>query len=228
METPRKRVVASASHELRTPLTIGRALVELAMHRKSASEDVKQLGESLLEINTRHERLINGLLLLAGSEREIIERLPVDLADVVGHVVAETATEAQHAGVIVKEQAGEAFTLGDALLLERLVHNLVENAVRHNVKVGGWVSVLSRTHPDATVEVEVSNTGPTVPPYEIPSLFEPFRRLGDERLVTAKGAGLGLSIVRSVVRAHDGHINARPREGGGLTVIVTLPACEPS
>jgi signal transduction histidine kinase len=223
-----RHFVASASHELRTPLTVGRALVELAMHRKSASEDVKQLGESLLEINSRHERLITGLLLLAGSEKEITERLPVDLADVVGHVVAQSATEAEQAGVIVKEQADEAFTLGDALLLERLVHNLVENAVRHNVKDGGWVSVLSRTRADATVEVEVSNTGPVVPPYEIPSLFEPFRRLGAERLVTAKGAGLGLSIVRSVVRAHDGHIHARPREGGGLTVSVTLPACEPS
>ncbi|WP_248963739.1 sensor histidine kinase [Sphaerisporangium perillae] len=221
-----RHFVASASHELRTPLTVGRALVELAMHRKSASEDVKQLGESLLEINSGHERLISGLLLLAGSEKEITERLPVDLADVVGHVVAQSATEAEQAGVIVKEQAGEAFTLGDALLLERLVHNLVENAVRHNVEDGGWVSVLSRTRADATVEVEVSNTGPVVPPYEIPSLFEPFRRLGAERLIT-KGAGLGLSIVRSVVRAHDGHIDARPREGGGLTVTVTLPACDP-
>ncbi|MGV9778151.1 sensor histidine kinase [Streptosporangium sp. NPDC003464] len=219
-----RRFVANASHELRTPLTVGRALVELAMHRRSASEDVKQLGESLLEINSRHERLIAGLLLLAGSENEITERLPVDLADVVGHVVAQTAPEAERAGVTVHERAGEALTSGDALLLERLVHNLVENGVRHNTG-GGWVRVASRTRDDGRVEVEVGNTGPVVPPYEIPALFEPFRRLGADRLVTAKGAGLGLSIARSVAQAHGGEVTARPRDGGGLTVTVTLPAC---
>ncbi|GAA2850221.1 HAMP domain-containing sensor histidine kinase [Streptosporangium fragile] len=220
-----RRFVANASHELRTPLTLGRALVELAMHRKTASEDVKQLGENLLEINSRHERLIAGLLLLAGSENEVTERLPVDLADVVGHVVAQTALEAEQAGITVNERADEAPTAGDALLLERLVHNLVENGIRHNTGDGGWVRVVSRTRDDGRAEVEVSNTGPVVPPYEIPALFEPFRRLGGDRLVTAKGAGLGLSIVRSVARAHGGEVTARPREGGGLVVTVTLPAC---
>ncbi|WP_433369969.1 sensor histidine kinase [Streptosporangium sp. CA-115845] len=218
-----RRFVANASHELRTPLTLGRALVELAMHRKSASEDVKQLGENLLEINTRHERLIVGLLLLAGSENEITERLPVDLADVLSHVVAQCAPEAGQAGIEITEHAGEALTLGDALLLERMVHNLVENGVRHNAKEGGWVRATSRVRADGRAEVEVSNSGPTVPPYELPALFEPFRRLGAERMVTAKGAGLGLSIVRSVARAHGGEVAARPRAGGGLVVTVTLP-----
>ncbi|MGW2200401.1 sensor histidine kinase, partial [Streptosporangium sp. NPDC001682] len=201
-----RRFVANASHELRTPLTLGRALVELAMHRKSASEDVKQLGENLLEINTRHERLIVGLLLLAGSENEITERLPVDLADVLSHVVAQCAPEAGQAGIEITEHAGEALTLGDALLLERMVHNLVENGVRHNAKEGGWVRATSRVRADGRAEVEVSNSGPAVPPYELPALFEPFRRLGAERMVTAKGAGLGLSIVRSVARAHGGEV----------------------
>ncbi|GAA4224063.1 signal transduction histidine kinase [Streptosporangium album] len=203
-----RRFVANASHELRTPLALGRALVELAMHRKSASEDVKQLGESLLEISFRHERLITGLLLLAGSENEITERLPVDLADVVGHVVAQTAPEAGQTGITVHERADEAPTTGDALLLERLVHNLVENGIRHNTGDGGWVRVASRTRHDGRVEVKVDNTGPAVPPYEIPALFEPFRRLGADRLVTAKGAGLGLSIVRAVARAHGGEVAA--------------------
>ncbi|MEU0482488.1 ATP-binding protein [Streptosporangium sp. NPDC006013] len=218
-----RRFVANASHELRTPLTLGRALVELAMHRKSASEDVKQLGENLLEINIRHERLIVGLLLLAGSENEITERLPVDLADVLSHVVVQCAPEAGQAGIEITEHAGEALTLGDALLLERMVHNLVENGVRHNAKEGGWVRATSRVRADGRAEVEVSNSGPAVPPYELPALFEPFRRLGAERMVTAKGAGLGLSIVRSVARAHGGEVAARPRAGGGLVVTVTLP-----
>ncbi|MGI5399757.1 ATP-binding protein [Streptomyces sp. CA-135486] len=219
-----RRFVANASHELRTPLTLGRALVEVAMHRRAASEDVKQLGENLLEINTRHERLITQLLLLADSENEITERLPVDLADIVGHVVAQAAPEAQQTGITVHEKASEALTRGNALLLERLVHNLVENGIRHNVGRGGRVDVTSRTHEDGRAEVEVSNTGPTVPPYDIPALFEPFRRLGTDRLVTAKGAGLGLSIVRAVTRAHGGTVTARPREGGGLVVTATLPS----
>ncbi|HEX2312872.1 MAG TPA: HAMP domain-containing sensor histidine kinase [Thermomonospora sp.] len=218
-----RRFVANASHELRTPLTLGRALVEVAMHRPSASEDVVRLGESLLLINARHERLINGLLLLARSENEVRDPLPVDLADVVGHVVAQTSAEAERARVAVREKAAEAVTTGDALLLERLVHNLVENGVRHNLADGGHVDVATRRRADGMVEVEVSNTGPVVPPYEIPTLFEPFRRLDSDRLVTAKGAGLGLSIVRSVARAHGGDVTARSRPGGGLTVTVTLP-----
>ncbi|MFH8370434.1 sensor histidine kinase [Streptomyces sp. NPDC018031] len=246
-----RRFVANASHELRTPLTLGRALVELAMHRKTASEDVRQLGESLLQINTRHDRLITGLLLLATSENEVTERRPVDMADVLGHVVAQTAAEAERAAITVHEEADEAISAGDALLLERMVENLVENGIRHNTAgadedhrtgatggdggagAGGWVRVVSRTRGDGRAEIEVSNTGPVVPPYEIPSLFEPFRRLGTgpqgrtgavgAPRVTGKGVGLGLSIVRSVAHAHGGEVAARPRDGGGLVVTVTLP-----
>lgn len=219
-----RRFVANASHELRTPLTLNRALVELAMHRRAASSDVQQLGESLLEINARHEQLISGLLLLARAEHEIADRSPVDMADVVSHVIAQTIQQAEDAKVTVYEAAGPAPTSGDALLLERLVHNLVENGIRHNTDDGtGWVRVVSRTTPDGRVEVEVSNTGPAIPPYDIPELFKPFRRLGADRLVTAKSAGLGLSIVRSVARAHGGDVTGRPRGGGGLVMTAVLP-----
>lgn len=85
--------------------------------------------------------------------------------------------------------------------------------------------VTSRRDGGDRVELEVSNSGPVVPPYEIPALFEPFRRLDTDRLITAKGTGLGLSIVLSIARAHDGEVTARAREEGGLTVTVTLPAC---
>ncbi|MBP2326974.1 signal transduction histidine kinase [Kibdelosporangium banguiense] len=220
-----RRFVANASHELRTPLTLGRSLVELAMHRKSASADVKRLGEKLLQINSRHERLITGLLLLAKSEHEITGRLPVDLADLVTHVVDQTSTEATRAGIAVHHVAGEAPTTGDALLLERLVHNLVENGIRHNSGPGGQVEVTSRTRPDGRIEVRVSNTGPVVPHDEIRALFEPFRRLHTNHPPTTKGTGLGLSIVRSVAHAHGGDVTALPRDNGGLVVTVTLPAC---
>ncbi|WP_407561482.1 sensor histidine kinase [Streptomyces sp. 184] len=218
-----RRFVANASHELRTPLTIGRALVETAMHRPTASADVTRLGEDLLRINSRHERLISGLLLLATSENEITERHPVDLADIVTHVVAQAAPEAAEAGIEVAATTAEAWTAGDALLLERLVHNLVENGVRHNSGPGGHVRVTCAAGPGGRAELEVANSGPAVPPYEIPALFEPFCRLGGDRLVSGGGAGLGLSIVRAVARAHGGDAAARPRAGGGLTVTVTLP-----
>ncbi|UBU11759.1 sensor histidine kinase [Nonomuraea gerenzanensis] len=219
-----RRFVANASHELRTPLTLNRALVELAMHRRTASDDVKELGESLLEINARHERLIGGLLLLARSEQEIADRSPVDLADIVTHVAAQSADQAADAKVTVYEAVAPAPTTGDALLLERLVHNLVENGIRYNLDDGtGWVRIVSRTVSGDRVEVEVGNTGPAVPPYDVPLLFKPFHRQAGERAVTGTSAGLGLSIVRSVAIAHGGDVRARPREGGGLIVAVALP-----
>jgi signal transduction histidine kinase len=218
-----RRFVANASHELRTPLTLNRSLVEVAMRRKTASPDVRQLGEVLLEINSRHERLINGLLLLARSESESIDRSPLNLADVVDHVVAQSTAEAAEAGIAVETSTGAAPTEGDPVLLERLVQNLVENAIRHNIP-GGRVRVWAGTGPDGRAGVAVTNTGPVVPPYEIPTLFQPFRRLTGDRLSTARGAGLGLSIVRAVAHAHGGEVNAVPAEGGGLVVTVTLPA----
>jgi signal transduction histidine kinase len=219
-----RRFVANASHELRTPLTLNRALIELAVHRRTASPDVRQLGETLLDVNARHERLISGLLLLARSENEITERTPVDLADVVSHVVAQGAAEAREAGVEVVVHADPAETVGDPVLLERLAQNLVDNGVRHNTGSGGWVRVATRSLPGGFAEMVVANTGPAVPAYDIPGIFEPFRRLGDERRAGARGAGLGLSIVRSVARAHAGDAHAEPRPDGGLTVTVTLPS----
>jgi signal transduction histidine kinase len=218
-----RRFVANASHELRTPLTLGRALVEVAMHRRTASADVKELGESLLRINARHEQLIDGLLILADSEKQLSTVYPVNLADIVNHVAAQLSAEASAADVELIRGPGDAQVHGDALLLERLVHNLVENGIRHNAGDGPrWVQVLSKTTGDH-VELVVTNTGPEIPPYEVESLFKPFYRLGAERLVSTKGAGLGLSIVRSVATAHGGTVKAIPREGGGLQVTVTLP-----
>lgn len=210
-----RRFVANASHELRTPLTLNRTLLEVAVQRGDAPEQVRQLGATLLDINSRHERLIDGLLTLAKSDGELGELSYVDLADVVTHVAG------QHPGVIAS--AGEAPTMGNAVLLERLVQNLVENGVYYNVS-DGWVRITSDATPDGTVELVVSNTGPVVPPYEVAGLFEPFRRLEADRLASRPGAGLGLSIVRAVACAHGGHVDARPREGGGLVVTVTLPS----
>ncbi|WP_426507494.1 sensor histidine kinase [Dactylosporangium sp. McL0621] len=217
-----RRFIANASHELRTPLTLNRTLLEVSTDHPDAPTELRQLGRTLLAVNDRHERLIDGLLLLARSERAVAERSYVDLADVVAHVAALQ----QDADVKVTAVADEAPTTGNAVLLERLVHNLVENGVRHNVPAGGWVRVESGTRPDGAY-VTVSNTGPVVPRYEIPNLFEPFRRLGPDRAASS-GAGLGLSIVRAVATAHGGRVFADPRDGGGMTVTVILPTAESS
>jgi signal transduction histidine kinase len=215
-----RRFIANASHELRTPLTLNRTLLEVSTDHPDASTELRQLGRTLLAVNDRHERLIDGLLLLARSERAVAERSYVDLADVVAHVAALQ----QEQDAKVTAVADEAPTTGNAVLLERLVHNLVENGVRHNVPTGGWVRVESGTRPDGAY-VTVSNTGPVVPRYEVPNLFEPFRRLGPDRAASS-GAGLGLSIVRAVATAHGGRVFADPRDGGGMTVTVILPTAE--
>lgn len=96
-----RRFIANASHELRTPLTLNRALIEVAAHRPAAPPEVRQLGATLLEINSRHERLIDGLLTLAQSERDLDERSYVDLADVAEQVVAQLP-----AGEVTVQDAG--------------------------------------------------------------------------------------------------------------------------
>jgi signal transduction histidine kinase len=212
-----RRFVVNASHELRTPLALNRALVELAVTRPGAVAETKQLGESLLTVNERHERLIDGLLTLADAENEVADRSAVDLSEVAGFVL----DQAKAPELEVLRQLAPAPTRGDPILLERLAQNLVENAVRHNVP-GGWLAVASHAVTGWAV-LTVTNTGPVVPAYEIETLFQPFRRLNRERVDGGRGFGLGLSIVRAVATAHGGTVRAVPREGGGLVITVTLP-----
>jgi signal transduction histidine kinase len=226
-----RRFIANASHELRTPLTIARTLIEVALLDAGADEKVKQLGTTLLAVNRRHEKLTDGLLTLASSEQSSADFRPVDLAEIAGHVIAEMRPLADKTGINLEaDLAGGTKVLGDAFLLERIVQNLIENGVQYNLPDHGWIRV--RTTNDAgRVELTVENTGPVVPAYEVPGLFEPFRRLAaTERLAdgprgaTVRGAGLGLSIVRSVAQAHGGEVEAMPREDGGLVVRVRIPA----
>ncbi|MFF5919339.1 sensor histidine kinase [Streptomyces flavochromogenes] len=197
-----RRFIANASHELRTPLATQRAAIQVGL---DDSCDVRQV---LLDSNRRSERLIDGLLLLARSERGLAEREDVRLGELVEEEWADTYVVGD--GGVVR---------GSRVLLGQLVRNLVANAVAYNV-------------PDGTVDVRadggvltVTNTGPVVPPDEVAGLFEPFRR-GEGRDRMGPGAGLGLSIVRSVAEAHGGRVRAVARgagEGGGLVVTVTLP-----
>jgi signal transduction histidine kinase len=224
-----QRFVANASHELRTPLTINRTLLEVALAKPDVDESMRQLGENLLAVNERHERLIDGLLTLASSEQRITDATGVDLADVARHVIAESAAAAQKVGVELRSDLKPAPVGGDAVLLERLIQNLVDNGIRYNIGEDGWVMVRTNVV-DHRAQLSVENTGAVVPPYAVPALFEPFRRQpSTERLADSadgsfsRGAGLGLSIVRSVARAHGGEAHAAPRTDGGLIVEIDLP-----
>ncbi|QIY55607.1 HAMP domain-containing histidine kinase [Streptomyces sp. RPA4-5] len=217
-----RRFVANASHELRTPLAINRTLLEVQLADPAASPELAQLGKTLLATNERSEQLVEGLLLLARSENRVVDKKPVDVSEVAAQAVDQTREEAHAKGVVLRGARQQVFVQGNGVLLERIALNLVQNAVRYNVPEGGWVEVVTEPQPGCAVLV-VANTGPVVPAYEVENLFEPFRRLRTERTGSDKGVGLGLSIVRSVVRAHDGSITAQPREGGGLIMRVVLP-----
>ncbi|NUQ97175.1 MAG: HAMP domain-containing histidine kinase [Streptomyces sp.] len=220
--TAQQRFVGNASHELRTPLAINRTLLEVHLSDPNAPTELHQLGKTLLATNERSEQLVEGLLLLARSDNQIVERKPVDLAEVAEQAVDQVRSEADAKGVMIRGEQKPAVVQGNGVLLERIALNLVQNAVRYNVPEDGWVEVTTEVQHGQAVLV-VSNTGPVVPAYEIDNLFEPFRRLRTERTGSDKGVGLGLSIVRSVARAHGGHISAQPREGGGLVMRVALP-----
>ncbi|MFF1818964.1 sensor histidine kinase [Kribbella sp. NPDC058245] len=210
-----RRFVANASHELRTPLATNRVLVEVALGEPGVPDQTKELGTSLLAVNRRHEQLIEGLLLLAESESAAFDTQPVDLAAIAAEVVEATSTELALSTVLTA-----APTIGDPVLLSRVVENLLENAVRYNVP-GGSVDVRTTRGPEQVV-LTVTNTGPVVPESEVELLFEPFRRAHVR--TEQKGSGLGLSIVRAVAKAHGGEATAQANPDGGLTVRVSLPA----
>ncbi|WP_040865229.1 sensor histidine kinase [Nocardia exalbida] len=220
-----RRFVANASHELRTPLTINRTLIEVALEDPGVPESTRRLGATLLEVNRRHERLIDGLLVLATSEQRLTEHRRIDVADIAADAVA---TCAARPGAEISADLESATVLGDPLLLERLVLNLLDNALRYNLPEHGWVAIRSRAIGDRAV-LTVENSGAPVPAFEVESLFEPFRRLSTtERLADsgARGAGLGLSIVRSVAQAHGGTVRAAARPDGGLAVTVEFPRAQ--
>ncbi|MFF4156979.1 sensor histidine kinase [Streptomyces sp. NPDC001678] len=216
-----RRFIANASHELRTPLATQRAAVQVGLDGEPSPEDLARVRATLLEANRQSERLIDGLLLLARSERGLESRERLDLAEVVREEVAAVAGESARAGVrVVLHADGPVPLLGNRVLLGRLAGNLLRNAVGYN-HPGGGVDVTV-----APGRLTVVNTGPAVSAAEVPALFEPFRRgRGRERL--GGGSGLGLSIVRSVARAHGGTAKAAPNAGGGLRVVVDLPAGRP-
>jgi signal transduction histidine kinase len=213
-----RRFASNASHELRTPLAVQRVLTEVAMDDPSASQDLRRLSALLLRTNERHEKLIEGLLVLAESDRGLPGKVPVRLDELTASVLDAHLDMAARHDVCLRRVLAERLVPGDPLLLEQLMRNLVSNAIRYN-HPGGWVEVVVADEPAITVR----NTGQNVPAEAVPALFEPFRRLSADRTDHGGGAGLGLSIVRSITTAHQGTVQARPHADGGLIVEVVLP-----
>ncbi|MFD8058301.1 sensor histidine kinase [Streptomyces cyaneofuscatus] len=215
----RQRFAANAAHELRTPLAVQRAAAEIGLADDPPPEKVAWIRDKLIDTADNSEQLIEGLLLLAVSDEGLRRRERVALDATTATVTEALAAEAQERAVTVDVEARPVSVQGDPVLLDHLVHNLVANALRHN-HPGGTVRV--RVGPGG---LEVANTGPVVDPAAVPLLFEPFRRAQARRHAPGEGAGLGLSIVASVARAHGGDVGATANPGGGLTARVALPTC---
>ncbi|WP_405547077.1 HAMP domain-containing histidine kinase [Streptomyces phaeochromogenes] len=211
-----RRFVANASHELRTPLAVQRTSLEVGL-ADPLPEGLTDVREDLLTANREAERLINALLLLARSDRGLDETEPVDLSAAARLVAAELAPQAKSEQVDVEVSADRQLTVpGDPVLLRHLLTNLVRNAIQYNHPGGRLrVQIDGRT-------LTVTNTGPPVPADRVPDLFEPFRRLAQDRVGTT-GHGLGLAIVRSIAEAHGTEATAEPGQAGGLAVTVRFP-----
>jgi signal transduction histidine kinase len=211
-----RRFLANASHELRTPLAVMRTEADVALANPEPDlDELREVAVAVTESVERTEALLDGLMLLARSQPGLLRPEPLDLAEVVRRVVRQASAEARERGVTLHaaEPGERAPVSGDRALVERLVANLVENGVRHNVP-GGWVDV--RTDPAGAVRVR--NSGPVVPPAHVARLTAPFERLG--RHGRAPGAGLGLSIVQAVADAHGATLAIGAPAEGGLDVVV--------
>jgi signal transduction histidine kinase len=215
-----RRFVANASHELRSPLTVIRSEAEVALANPEPDlHEMRAMAESVVHASRRTEALLASLLILARSQRGLLRSEPVDLARVVGSAAGGVERTAEDEGVRLRIALEPASVDGDAALLERLAANLIENAVRYN-RPGGFVDVSTREG-IASAELRVENSGPPVDREAAARLAEPFERL--QREADARGAGLGLSIVRAVSEAHGGSLMIEPRAEGGLVVSVRLP-----
>lgn len=218
------RFVANASHELRTPLTTTRAALEIPLEHGSVPPDLEPALRRALRATEQSERLISALLSLARGRSRITGAQPVELEVVAEAEISEVSAAAADKGILIELALEPATALGEPTLIARAVRNLVENAVRHNVP-SGLVRVSTRTEGGLAI-VEVENTGQPLAAQTVALLTEPFYRGDASRTSTGDrdGMGLGLAIVESTATAHGGALDLTPRDGGGLTARLSLPA----
>lgn len=214
-----RHFVANASHELRTPLAGLRALLEVALADPDADADALRAAcEEALALGGHQERLVEALLALATSERGVTRRDTLDLAHVVEEALATRRDQATEKGIDLAAHLTPAVTAGDPGLIESLVTNLLDNAVRHN-HPGGHVKVTTRAV-GTQVALTVANSGPVIPEDQVQRLFQPFQRLAPDRHGDRDGYGLGLAIVDAVTRAHRATLVTEARPEGGLSITV--------
>jgi signal transduction histidine kinase len=216
-----RRFVANASHEMRTPLTLMRTAIDVTLAKPSPT--VRQLTDMAIRVRRsidRADSMIGALLTLALSDQGKLSTEFTDLATWAEDAIDAAAPEIERLDLHVDTKLDPAETTGDPQLLERMIWNLVDNAVQHNER-GGWIRMRTGSS-DGSAYLSVANSGPVVPDDVVVSLFEPFRRL-EARTGVRDGVGLGLSIARSIVIAHHATITARSRPAGGLDISVVVP-----
>ena len=220
-----RQFVANASHELRTPLAWQRTLVQVALADPEADFDsLRAAHQRVLTSGAHQERILEALLTLSRGQAGLDKREPFDLATLAGHVLQARQSDAQDRQLAIHSALAPARTTGDPRLAERLIANLADNALRHNVP-GGYIEIVTGTKNSCAV-LSVINTGPVVPAEAVDRLLQPFQRLGTDRTGHGDGLGLGLSIVQAITQAHGAALTIRPRPSGGLRAEVSFP--EPS
>jgi len=219
-----RRFVADASHELRTPLTVMRTAIEVTLAKPARTpEQLEVMAAKVARSAAQAEAMIEALLTLAASEQAPAGPELVDLATAAEDAAESAAARARELDLRVDTDLAAAPACGNRLLLERMVGNLVDNAVRHNIP-GGWVSINTGTG-EHRARFDIANSGPVIPEDLVPALFEPFRRV-EERTSVRDGTGLGLAIVRSIGAAHGAVVEAHSLPAGGLRILVTLPLAD--
>jgi signal transduction histidine kinase len=216
-----REFVANASHELMTPLAIIRAELDATLGDANANvDDLRRMARVIDEAVMRSERLLTSLLTLARSERGLEQRSDIDLAAVAERVVASRADRLRERRIRVDQALAPAHVVGDESLLEALVANLLDNAIRYNDADG---VIIVETAKDGGATLRVTNSGPSVPQELVEHLWRPFVRADASRSRTTGGTGLGLTTVRAIAAAHGAQTTATAREEGGLDVRVGFP-----
>jgi signal transduction histidine kinase len=217
-----RQFVANASHELRTPLALQRTLVQVALADPGADfESLRAACERVLASGAHQERILEALLTLSRGQAGLDKREPFDLATLAGHVLRSRQPGAHDRQLTIHAALAPAPATGDPRLAERLIANLADNALAHNVP-GGHMEVVTGTSNSRAV-LSVTNTGPVVPATEVGRLLRPFQRLGTDRTGHGEGLGLGLSIVQAITQAHGANLTIRAQPDGGLQVEVGFP-----
>jgi len=221
-----RQFAANASHELRTPLTRERALLEVTRADPAATTGTwLAVSRDLLAFNAEQERLIDALLTLASSEAAPGQRESADLAAITSEALSAPRPAIGRLSLNVHADIQPAILDGDPLLVQQLVTNLVDNAVRHNIP-SGQIHITTSTRRAGAV-LSVASSGQVIPATEVDRLFQPFQRLGPRRARRDGSHGLGLAIVKAIATAHGATITARPRPSGGLAIDVAFPPPTP-